>query len=126
MARCLGCGTEMGETQELYCPRCAVFAGVSGQSSTTEHPGAFSKIVPTRNPAALAGYYLGVFSLIPCLGVLLAPFAVGFGIVGLRNARDLPQQIGRVHAIVALVLGGISLLLHLLCIGYPLAAPLIR
>ena len=39
-------------------------------------------IVPYRNPPALVGYYLGVFSLVPFLGLPLGPAALICGIVG--------------------------------------------
>ncbi len=127
MARCLNCGVEIGETQTLYCPKCAAFAGggtTASAPSTGEGGDWLSKIVPTRNTPALVGYYLGVFSLIPCLGALLAPFAIGFGIAGIGKARAL--QVGLAHAIVAIVLGGFSLLGHLLCFGGGIIAPLIN
>ncbi|MCX7926301.1 MAG: hypothetical protein N2554_10890 [Fimbriimonadales bacterium] len=126
MARCLNCGVEMEQTQELYCSRCAAFAGGAATSPPSSGEGGdwMSKIVPTRNTPALVGYYLGVFSLIPCLGALLSPFAIGFGIAGLSKARNLPERIGFVHAVVAVVLGGFSLLAHLLCVGGSLVVPL--
>ncbi len=127
MARCLNCGVEMGETQALYCSKCAAFVGggtTASAPSTGEGGDWLSKMVPTRNTPALVGYYLGVFSLIPCLGALLSPFAIGFGIAGIGKARAL--QVGFAHAIVAIVLGSFSLLGHLLCFGFPLFAPLIN
>ncbi len=41
-----------------------------------------TNIIPYRNVAALVGYYLGVFSLIPCLGIPLAVAAIVMGIIG--------------------------------------------
>src|SRR5262245_25106840 len=35
-----------------------------------------SGIIPYKNPPALIGYYLGVFSLIPCVGFLLGIAAI--------------------------------------------------
>lgn len=70
-------------------------------------------IVPYKNVPALVGYYLGVFSLIPCLGGVLALGALPLGIVGLRKARANPGAHGTGHAIVAIVLGSIVLLAHL-------------
>ncbi|MCX7924378.1 MAG: hypothetical protein N2554_01040 [Fimbriimonadales bacterium] len=124
MARCLNCGVEIAQTQELYCSRCVAFAGGTAISPPSSSEGGdwVSKMVPTRNTPALVGYYLGVFSLIPCLGAFLSPFAIGFGITGIGKARV--QQVGFTHAVVAVVLGGFSLLAHLLCVGGSLVVPL--
>jgi hypothetical protein len=67
-----------------------------------------SSVIPYRNVPALVGYYLGVFSLIPCLGLVLGPAAVILGIVGLRGASRQPKKKGMGHAITALILGGLT------------------
>ncbi|MFN7019391.1 MAG: hypothetical protein ACK4RG_09010 [Fimbriimonadales bacterium] len=118
MARCLHCGVEIEDAQALYCSRCRAFVGSGTTASGSSASGSddfLSHLVPARNTPALVGYYLGVFSLIPCLGAFLALFALGLGITGLRKAREV--EVGRVHAIVAIVLGSLSLLAHLLCIA---------
>ena len=73
---------------------------------------AISTIIPYRNGFALTSYYLGVFSLIPCVGALLGIAAVIFGILGLKAAAKNPQAKGKVHAIVGIVLGGIFGLIY--------------
>lgn len=70
-------------------------------------------IVPYKNVPALVGYYLGVFSLIPCIGGVLALGALPLGIVGLRKARTTPGAHGTAHAITAIVLGSLVLLAHI-------------
>jgi hypothetical protein len=55
-------------------------------------------IIPYKNPPALTAYYLGVFSLIPCFGLLLAIPAFILGIIGLRKARENPGSKGKAHA----------------------------
>jgi hypothetical protein len=45
-------------------------------------PDAVSTIIPYKNPSALLAYYLGVFSLIPCVGLVLGPGAFVLGFVG--------------------------------------------
>jgi len=47
-------------------------------------PDATGGVIPYKNPAALIGYYVGIFSLIPGLGVPLALAALVLGVVGLR------------------------------------------
>jgi len=40
-------------------------------------------LIPYKNPAALAAYYLGIFSILPVLGLFLAVPALILGVVGL-------------------------------------------
>ena len=64
-------------------------------------------VIPYKNPPALIGYYLGVFSLIPCFGFFLAVPALILGIVGLRNYSRNPVVKGQVHAWIAIIAGGL-------------------
>ena len=77
-------------------------------------------IIPYKNPHALIAYYSGVFSLIPCLGIILGPIAVGFGVSGLRARRRNPAVRGHVHAWAAIVLGSIVIAAHVL-VGFAVA-----
>ena len=58
-------------------------------------------VIPYKNPAALIAYYCGIFSIIPCFGVLLGIPAVVLGIVGLVQRRKNPVIKGATFAIVA-------------------------
>jgi hypothetical protein len=80
------------------------FAVTSGDSPV-------STVIPYKNPPALLGYYLSVFSLIPVVGLILAIPAVILGFVGLKRAKKVPGSKGTAHAWTALILGGISTLL---------------
>ena len=62
-------------------------------------------IIPTGNPMALVGYYLGVGCLIPCVGAVLVLPAIICGIIGVVKANSNPQAGGMGHAITAIVLG---------------------
>jgi hypothetical protein len=110
--RCLTCGVEIAEGRQ-YCDRCTAFAGgaptASGASDT------LSKIVPYKNTPALVGYYLAVFSLVPCLGAPLAVAAIALGAMGLRKAKEHPEAHGKAHAWVAIVLGGLMFVLQSAC-----------
>jgi Domain of unknown function (DUF4190)/GYF domain 2 len=68
-------------------------------------------LVPYRNAPALIAYYLGVFSLIPCLGYPLAIGAVVLGIIGLKRARQHPESKGKVHAWIGIILGGLVMII---------------
>ena len=82
-----------------------------GRPTTTED--LIVKLVPYKNPVALAAYYVGVFSIIPCVGIFLGIAAVGLGIGGLNYAKHHPESAGKVHAWVGIVLGGLFGLLYL-------------
>ena len=69
-------------------------------------------VIPYKNPTALIGYYLGVFSLIPIIGVLLGIPAFILGILGLKAKKAHPEVKGSVHAVVAILLGAISTILY--------------
>jgi hypothetical protein len=74
-------------------------------------------LIPYKNGYALAGYYCSVFSLIPGVGMLLGPAALILGFLALGYVRKHPTAKGTAHAIVALVLGGLTTLGHLACAG---------
>jgi hypothetical protein len=79
--------------------------------STPPAENGLTTMIPVTNPAALVAYYLGVFSLIPCLGLLLAIPALILGIIGLRKVRQNPQLKGTAHAWIGIVLGALMTLL---------------
>lgn len=66
--------------------------------------GGVSTLIPYKNPKALTAYYCGVFALIPCLGAILGPIALIFGILGLKAVRAHPRMHGTGHAIAGIVL----------------------
>jgi hypothetical protein len=62
-------------------------------------------IIPEKNPISMIAYYLGIFSLIPCLGAVLSLPAIICGIIGMVNANKQPEIGGKGHAITGIVLG---------------------
>jgi predicted Zn finger-like uncharacterized protein len=87
---------------------------------------AVSTIIPYKNPMALAAYYCGVFGLIPCVGGILGPIALIFGIVGMRAVKRDPRMHGTGHAIAGIVLGGLETLAHLAVVGFIAGAALLK
>ncbi len=75
--------------------------------------GGISVLIPYRNGLALGAYYTGVFSLIPCAGILLGPTAIVLGILGLRHATKHANAKGRVHAWVGIILGSLAIIGHI-------------
>jgi hypothetical protein len=69
-------------------------------------------LFPTQNTDALVAYYLGIFSLIPLLGLVLGPIAIWRGRTGRAKAKTLPGRVGHTHATVGVVAGGFATLLN--------------
>ncbi len=71
-----------------------------------------SSIIPYKNPKALLGYYLGVFSIlgyIPVIGIIgtiMGFAALALGIQALGYAKSNPEAKGKVHAWIAILAGG--------------------
>ena len=62
-------------------------------------------IFPRRNPAALSAYYVGVFALVPLVGLLFGPLAVVLGVFGVLAERRNPEVEGGGHAWTGIVMG---------------------
>jgi hypothetical protein len=63
--------------------------------------------VPYKNGCAVAAYYLGLFSFIPGIGILLGIPALILGIKGRALAVQHPEARGKVHAWVGIIMGGV-------------------
>ena len=87
------------------------------QRARPEDDDALAGIIPYKNGMALAAYYCGVFGLIPCVGLILGPLSIIFGIMGLRKVRDNPQARGTGHAITGIVLGSLEVLGNLVLLA---------
>lgn len=73
---------------------------------------AVSTIIPYKNGRALAAYYLGVFSFIPCVGLLLGPAALVLGILGFRYVKANQTAHGTGHAIAGIIMGTLTTLIN--------------
>ena len=62
---------------------------------TDEAP--LSGLIPYKNPPALIGYYISIFSCFPILGLLLGPAAIVLGIIGIRRRKADPDRFGLVR-----------------------------
>jgi hypothetical protein len=72
--------------------------------------GGVEVLIPYKNPKSLVAYYCGVFSLIPCMGLILGPIALIFGILAMRYAQKNPTARGAGHAITGIILGSLTTL----------------
>jgi hypothetical protein len=75
-------------------------------------------LIPLNNGMALAAYYCGVFSFIPCVSAILGPLAVIFGFIGLAKANKHPEAKGKGHSIAGIVCGSLTSLLTVAGIVY--------
>jgi hypothetical protein len=81
--------------------------------ATIQPDNPISTVVPYKNPKALIAYYLGIFSLIPCFGLLLGIAAFILGILGLKFLKTHPMAHGKVHAWIGIILGGLCALANI-------------
>lgn len=95
-------------------PPAPPIVNVRRRTVETEAPtsGTMGVMIPLKNPMALAGYYMGIFSLIPVVGLLLSVPAIVLGILGLRARSRNPAIRGAAHGWIAVATGAISLLLY--------------
>jgi hypothetical protein len=68
--------------------------------------------IPYKNPKSLVAYYCGVFALIPCLGLILGPIALIFGILAWKDYHQHNTAGGLGHAITGVILGAVTSLLN--------------
>jgi hypothetical protein len=83
-------------------------------------------LIPYKNWPALTGYYLGLFSLFPILGLPLGITAIVFGVMGLNRVNANPMVRGKGHALTALICGSLFSLFNLALIGMALLAAVHR
>ena len=109
LINCTECGKQISDAA-ISCPHCGYIQ---------EKGDATCGIIPYKNPPALIAYYLGLFSLIPCLGLLLAPIAIILGILGLKKKKKTPIIKGQVHAWIGIICGFVFGILWLtLAVGF--------
>lgn len=70
-------------------------------------------IIPYKNGPALIAYYLGLFSILPFIGIALGIAAVVLGVMGLQKFKQTPQVEGKVHAYIGIGCGGLGALVWL-------------
>jgi len=78
-------------------------------------PSAAEVFIPYRNTAALAAYYLGIFSLL--LGMFLGIPAIVLGILGLAKANREPRVRGKAHAWTGIILGTLTTIASLVFVA---------
>jgi hypothetical protein len=80
-------------------------------------------LIPYKNGPALAAYYCGVFSIIPCFVIgLLGLF---LGLRGLKVAKANPAVRGKVHAWIGIIVGGFFGVIYALLTVLAIVGPLL-
>ena len=117
---CPKCGT-VNHDNNFKCTQCQEILHPSGPPVVITSDDTLGGLMPSKNGPALAAYYLGVFSIIPFLGIPMGIAAFILGMKGLRKAREHPEVKGKVHAWVGIIAGGVFALLYLALIGLIIA-----
>lgn len=102
---CPKCGTQ-NDDNNFRCIPCGEVLHPESPMAIQEIDSTLGGLIPTRNPSALASYYLGIFSVLPFIGIPLGAAALLTGIKGLRIAEDNPEARGKIHAWVGILVGG--------------------
>ena len=76
-----------------------------------------SALLPVKNKFALIGYYLGVASFIPFIGLPTSIAALVLGILGLKEEKKQLVPGARGHAITAVVLGSVLGFIHIVVVA---------
>jgi hypothetical protein len=84
-----------------------------GQGRPDTSRGQGRTFLPLRNLRALVAYYTGLFSSLPGLGLVLAPIAVVFGVLGYRYGRTYPSAEGTGHAAAGIVFAVVGTIVNI-------------
>lgn len=124
---CARCGAP-NEAKLAQCPHCGQSllatawppppGGYVPQGYPQPAASGLEAMIPTRNPSALTAYYLGIFSIIPCLAIPMGITAVVLGLRGLKLFGEHPEVRGRTHAWVGIIAGGLFALINIVGIGF--------
>ena len=75
------------------------------------------KFIPTKNMPSLWAYYMGVFGLIPFVGLPLSIAAIVLGFMGLKKFKATPTPGAKGHALAGLILGIFEITVFVLFLG---------
>ncbi len=98
---CRGCGVPIHESA-VACPKCG-----APQAAQPSQDAGLAYILPIgRSAWAIAAGYLALVSVL----IVPAPFALGCGVMALRDIRKDPKKTGKPRAILGIVMGGLGTL----------------
>ena len=102
---CVKCGTENQENT-FRCTSCGFELHRAAPPPPPVADSGMGTFFPP-NATAITAYYLGVFAVIPILGILLGIPAFFLGLKGRKYAIEHPEARGGIHAWVGILLGGV-------------------
>ena len=111
---CTECGAQLSD-KAVMCPRCGVrIQKYECQAPIAEDDATMRMLLPVgRSALAILAGYLGLFSLIPFVGIA----AILVGILAIADIKDHPEKHGLGRAWFAIGAGGISLIAWIVIIG---------
>jgi uncharacterized membrane protein YvbJ len=110
---CPQCGTQNNDNN-FKCTSCGQILHPEPKIVVETGDNVLATIIPYKNTSALIAYYLGVFSIIPCIGIILGIAAFILGLKGLSFAKKHPEVKGKVHAWIGIIVGGFFGILYLI------------
>jgi hypothetical protein len=117
---CTKCGQQNLENN-FKCTRCGFqLHGPAQPQYVGMDDNTMGGLIPYKNAQSLWAYYLGVFALIPCVGIPLGIAALILGLRALKYADLHPETQGRVHAWTGIVLGSLCALGYTLLLAVPI------
>ncbi len=118
-AACPICG-ELIAAEAVDCPYCGSYLGEGGRmEGEAGADGTLSWLVPVgRSGWAIASGYLGLFSILPLIGLPFGLGAVITGILAIRSIQQHSKLTGLGRAWFGIIMGSLTMLLQLAVVAF--------
>jgi hypothetical protein len=103
---CPKCGTK-NDDNAYKCVQCGdILQGAPQTQFVVTDDATLGGLIPYKNVKAMVAYYLGMFAILPGIGIPMGIAALILGVQGLKFAGLHPEARGKVHAWIGIILGG--------------------